>query len=284
LKSDLSERLRDAGKLPLDVQLALERVNLRLGSLGRRIHWLATTGSTNEDAARLAESGAGEGTTIVAEAQTAGRGRYGRSWFSPPGAGLYMSVILKPAAAPGPVSDVRGSDGVSLLTLATGVAVAEAIHASTGLPAEIKWPNDILVGRRKLAGILTEAASEAGMLRFIIVGLGINLRIAAYPIELASQVTSIEAETSRPVDRGLIFAETLAAVSERYADLLGGRFDVILSAWRRLARPLGSCVVEWDTPGGTVRGRAEDIDEHGALLVRVGGKVHRIMGGEVRWV
>jgi BirA family biotin operon repressor/biotin-[acetyl-CoA-carboxylase] ligase len=284
LKSDLSERLRDAGKLPLDVQLALERVNLRLGSLGRRIHWFATTGSTNEDAARLAESGAGEGTTIVAEAQTAGRGRYGRSWFSPPGAGLYMSVILKPAAAPGPVSDVRGSDGVSLLTLATGVAVAEAIHASTGLPAEIKWPNDILVGRRKLAGILTEAASEAGMLRFIIVGLGINLRIAAYPIELASQVTSIEAETSRPVDRGLIFAETLAAVSERYADLLGGRFDVILSAWRRLARPLGSCVVEWDTPGGTVRGRAEDIDEHGALLVRVGGKVHRIMGGEVRWV
>jgi BirA family biotin operon repressor/biotin-[acetyl-CoA-carboxylase] ligase len=269
----------------LEVRLALEQVSARLGPLGHRIHWLTTTGSTNDVAAQLAERGAQEGTTIVAEGQTAGRGRYGRSWFSPPGAGLYMSVILRPPSS-GRLAQVQagGSGAVALLTLAAGVAVAEVVRQTTGLPAEIKWPNDILVGKRKLAGVLTEAASQGAALQFIVVGLGINLRTAAYPVELASHVTSIEAETSRPADAALLFAQTLAVLSERYAELLAGRFDVILSAWRRLAPSLPSSMVEWDAPGGIVRGRAEDIDERGALVVRAGGNVHRIVGGAVRWL
>lgn len=251
----------------------------RAGWIGRHVHWLESTASTNDVAARLAESGAEEGTTVVAERQTAGRGRHGRVWISPPGAGLYVSVIVRPVTVLS-----TGENPAALLTLASGVAIAEAVRAVTGLPAEIKWPNDVLIGRRKLAGILAEAAVQAGALQFIVVGFGVNLQPAAYPPELAPRVTSIEAETTRPADRALLFAEILAALGERYADLRAGRFDAILSAWRRLALSLPGAHVEWDSPAGVVRGRAQDIDRHGALLVQVGDKVERVIAGEVRWL
>ncbi len=269
----------DLHDTPADVRLELERVRGRRGAIGRRVHWLETTSSTNDMAAHLAQLGADEGTTVVAEAQTSGRGRHGRVWFSPPGAGLYVSVILRPAGG-----IAREDNPAALLTLASGVAVAEAVRAVTGLPAEIKWPNDVVIGRRKLAGILAEAVAQAGELQFIVLGFGVNLQATAYPPELQSRVTSIEAETSRPADRALMLAEILAAIAERYADLRAERFDVILSAWRRLALSLPSAPVEWDSPDGVVRGRAEGIDERGALLVRVGGKLERIVAGEVRWL
>jgi BirA family biotin operon repressor/biotin-[acetyl-CoA-carboxylase] ligase len=278
LRSNLPDDLRGSHEVPADVLLDLERARQRLGMIGRRVHWLAKTGSTNDVATHLAELGAEEGTVVVAEAQTSGRGRLGRVWFSPPGAGLYVSVILRPAHA-------RAPDGnpAALLTLAAGVAIAEAVRSVTGLPAEIKWPNDIVIGRRKLAGILAEAAAEHGRLQFVVLGFGINLLSAAYPPELASRATSIEAETSRPADRPVILAAVLAAIAERYADLHDGRFDAILGAWRRMAPSLPSAMVEWDSPDGVVCGRAEDIDEQGALLVRVGEKLERVVAGEVRW-
>jgi BirA family biotin operon repressor/biotin-[acetyl-CoA-carboxylase] ligase len=246
--------------------------------MGRRVQWVESTGSTNDTAARLAESGAEEGTIVVAEAQTAGRGRHGRVWFSPAGAGLYVSVIVRPGA--GMFSDEHPA---ALLTLTSGVAIAEAVRAVTGLPAHIKWPNDVLIGGRKLAGILTEAAVQAGALQFVIVGFGVNLQRAAYPPQLASRVTSIEAETSRPPDRAVILAAILATFGERYADLRAGRFDAILAAWRQLAVSMLNAHVEWDSPAGVVRGRALDIDRHGALLVNVGGKIERVVAGELRW-
>jgi BirA family biotin operon repressor/biotin-[acetyl-CoA-carboxylase] ligase len=247
--------------------------------MGRRVYWLESTASTNDVAARLAESGAEEGTTVVAEMQTAGRGRHGRVWFSPPGAGLYVSVIVRPRSGLG-----NDENPAALLTLASGVAIAEAVRTVTGLPAEIKWPNDVLIGGRKLAGILAEAAVQAGVLEFIVVGFGVNLQPAPYPQQLASRVTSIEVETTRPAERALMLAEILAAFGKRYADLRAGRFDAILSAWRQLAPSLCGALVEWDSPAGVVRGFAQDIDRHGALLVRVGAKVEKVVAGEVRWV
>src|SRR5688572_15276936 len=247
--------------------------------MGRHVHWFESTASTNDVAARLAESGAEEGTIVVAERQTAGRGRHGRVWYSPPGAGLYASVIVRPASG-----ESHDENPAALLTLASGVAIAEAVRAVTGLPAQIKWPNDVLIGGRKLAGILAEAAVQAGALQFIVVGLGVNLQPAAYPPQLALRVTSIEAETSRPADRALMLAEILAAFGERYADLCAGRFDAILSAWRQLAVSMTNAHVEWDSPAGVVRGRAFDVDSHGALLVNVGGTIERIVSGEVRWL
>jgi BirA family biotin operon repressor/biotin-[acetyl-CoA-carboxylase] ligase len=279
LKSNPPDHLRDTLEVPADVRSEVFRVAERLGVFVRRIHWLATTTSTNDAAAHLAELGAGEGTVVVAETQTAGRGRLGRTWFSPPGAGLYVSIVLRPS---GNLS--ARSNPSSLLTLASGVAIAEGVKAATGLPAEIKWPNDVMIGRRKLAGILAEATAQAGMLRHVILGYGVNLQQAAFPSELADRATSIEAETHGPVDRAQMFVEILMAFSARYADLQAGRFDVILSAWRALAPSLKSSWVEWDAPAGVMRGRAEDIDEQGALMVRVGANVERIIAGEVRWI
>jgi BirA family biotin operon repressor/biotin-[acetyl-CoA-carboxylase] ligase len=275
---DAGGDLRESQEVPADVARAIARVVARSGRIGRRICWLESTASTNDVAARLAESGAEEGTTVVADQQTAGRGRHGRTWFSPAGAGLYVSVIVRPAP-----SLSNDDNPAALLTLASGVAIAEAVRRVTGLPAAIKWPNDVLIGGRKLAGILAEAAVQAGTIQFIVVGFGVNLQPSAYPPELASRVTSIEAETSRPADRAVLLAEILAAMGERYADLRAGRFDAILSAWRQLAS-LSGAFVEWDTPAGVVRGRAEDIDRHGALLVRVGVNVERVVAGEVRWI
>jgi BirA family biotin operon repressor/biotin-[acetyl-CoA-carboxylase] ligase len=266
-------------KVPADVRSALALAAGSLGEFGQRIHWLETTTSTNDVAAHLAELGAQEGTTVVAEAQTAGRGRLGRIWFSPPGAGLYVSIVLRPS---GDLS--TRSNPAAFLTLASGVAIAEGVRASTGLPVEIKWPNDVMIGGRKLAGILAEATAQGGRLQHIIVGFGVNLQPAAFPLELAKRATSIEAETGRVADRAQVFSQILAAFSARYADLQAARFDAILSAWRALSPSLPSAWIEWDTATGVLRGRAEGVDEHGALMVRVGGTLERVVAGEVRWL
>ena len=271
MKSNRPDDLGASHDVPADVREELSTRSDQLGIFGRRVHWLEMASSTNDIAARLAEGGAEPGTVVAAEAQTSGRGRMGRSWFSPPGAGLYVSVVLAP-------------DPPQLLTLAAGVALADGIHASTGLQAEIKWPNDLLVGKRKLAGILAEAAAQAGRLAFVILGFGVNLRPAAYPPELADRATSIEAELHRPADRAVILAEILCALSARCTDLRHGRFDAILSAWRARAPSLRGAFVEWDSPRGPKRGRAEDIDDTGALLVRADGRTERLIAGEVRWI
>jgi BirA family biotin operon repressor/biotin-[acetyl-CoA-carboxylase] ligase len=280
LKSNPPDDLRASHDVPPDVRDELSRHAARLGVFGRHVHWLETATSTNDIAGRLANAGAGEGTMVVAEAQTSGRGRMGRTWFSPPGAGLYVSIVLRPGLSEGPPK----GDPSALLTIAAGVALAEGIQASTGLPAEIKWPNDLLVGKRKLAGILAEAAAQAGTLEFVVLGFGVNLRPAAYPQELAHRATSIEAELDRPADRAMILAEILSALASRYADLQQGKFDAILSEWRARAPSLRGALVEWDSPRGVQRGRAEDIDATGALLVRVEGRTERVIAGEVRWI
>jgi BirA family biotin operon repressor/biotin-[acetyl-CoA-carboxylase] ligase len=256
-------------------------MSARLGSMAQRIYWLSTTGSTNDVAAHLAEGGAGEGTTVVAEAQTSGRGRHGRVWFSPAGAGLYVSIVLRPSHDH---SLAKKENPAALLTLACGVAIVEGIRSATGLPVEIKWPNDVVMGRRKVAGILAEAAAQAGVLQFIVLGFGVNLGAAAYPPELSARATSLEAEIGRAPDRALVLAEILGAIAQRYSDLRIGRFDAILSAWRRLAPSLSAASIEWDAPGGSVRGRAEGIDDEGALLVNVNGTTQRVIAGEVRWL
>jgi BirA family biotin operon repressor/biotin-[acetyl-CoA-carboxylase] ligase len=197
----------------------------------------------------------------------------GRTWFSPAGAGLYMSIVLRPDADP-----------QSLLTLASGVALLEGVRASTGLLCELKWPNDLLVNKRKLAGILAEGTAQSGRILYIVLGIGLNLRTAAYPPELADRVTSIEGELGRPVDRALIIAEVLAALNRRLADLHERKFDAILSAWREGAAALRGAVVEWDSRRGTRRGRVHDIDDTGALIVHDGVHMERLVAGEVRWV
>jgi BirA family biotin operon repressor/biotin-[acetyl-CoA-carboxylase] ligase len=229
--------------------------------------------STNDLAGRLAEQGAAEGCVVVADAQSAGRGRQGRSWHSPDGAGLYVSAVLRPR-----------SDVVPLLTIAAGVAIAEGIQSAIGLDPALKWPNDLFVGNRKLAGILAEAGSSPTGAQHVVLGFGINVLPAAFPPDVASRATSLEGEIGRSIDRGVLLNACLDRLASRYEDLQRGRITLVLDAWRRRAAPMLRRRVEWETGDTRAHGIAESIDETGALLIRTDDGIVRIISGEVRWI
>lgn len=232
------------------------------------------TGSTNDVAATLAD-----GAVVLADEQHAGRGRRGHVWFSPPGSGLYVSVVLSPARA-----RVDPGRATVLLTLMAGVALAEGIGVATGLRVDLKWPNDLQITRRKLGGILAEASGADALSERVVVGYGINVATTAFPPELSDRATSLESELGRGVDRHLVLVETLAALARRYDDLLAGRFDAILDAWRGLAPAANGGRVRWTTASGVMTGVTCGIDERGALLVHAGDRTERIVSGEVNWL
>jgi BirA family transcriptional regulator, biotin operon repressor / biotin---[acetyl-CoA-carboxylase] ligase len=273
--------------LPPELGKAIERARPRLGRLASSVLFFPSIGSTNDVAlgciakALAASQSAkavaerSEGLVVIADEQTAGRGRRGHSWFSPAGSGLYVSVVLAPATA-----RVDPPRARALLTLAAGVALAEGVEAAAGLRVALKWPNDLFVSRRKLAGILAEGAPGDA----VVVGYGINVASSAFPPEVGDRATSLEIELGRAVDRHHVFVETLAALSRRYQDLLAGRFDAILDAWRLHAPAATGARVTWTTNEGARSGVTAGIDDHGALLVRVDDRVERIVAGEVTWV
>lgn len=264
-----------------ELEQALTAAVDRIAPFGRRVVHVEEIGSTNDEAARLAALGAEDGTLVVADSQTAGRGRFGRTWVSPAGAGLYASIVMRPRA-PRPFAPA-GSEG--LLTLAGGVALAEGLRAATGLAVELKWPNDVMGpgSRRKLGGILTEGSSEGGALVVVVFGFGINLR-GVFDGPLADRATSLEAELGRPVDRTTVLVECLAALAARTRDLAEGRGADIRARWHACAPSSRGRSVEWTAPAGRRSGIAEGIDDSGALLVRVEGALERIVSGEVRWL
>ena len=233
------------------------------------VRYVPAVGSTNDVAAALPHR-----SVVVAGQQTAGRGRRGHVWFSPPGAGLYVSVVLAPGTA-----RVDPARATTILTLAAGVALVEGVEAATGLSADLKWPNDLLVAGRKLAGILAEGHAET-----VVLGYGINVLATAFPPELRERVTSLESEIGRRVELDLVLDETLAALSRRYEDLLDGRFDAILDAWRRRAPAASGARVAWTTLDGAHAGVTAGIDDEGALLVQVGDRTERVVSGEVTWL
>ena len=273
-------------RTPDDIAEAIDRVRARTGPFAGLLLYFDAVSSTNDIAHRAAASGAAEGTTVVAGTQHRGRGRLGRAWHSPPGAGLYVSVVCRPRlGAAGAAGGAGGAfEGVSALTLVAGVALAEALGNVTGLPVEIKWPNDLLVGGRKLCGILAEASVIEGTLQHVILGFGINLRPAGYPPELADRATSIEAELGRPIERGAVLAESLVALASRYREFGDGRVGVVLGRWRALSPSSVGAPVTWATPAGQRSGVTAGVDDGGALLVRTFAGLERIVGGELTWL
>jgi BirA family biotin operon repressor/biotin-[acetyl-CoA-carboxylase] ligase len=266
--------------LPPEISAALAATADRRGPFGEPAYFFSETHSTNDVAGVLAERGAPEGATVIASSQTAGRGRFGRGWFSPQGAGLYVSIVFRDPRA------------VPLLTLAGGVAVADGITAATGLPLSLKWPNDVVVEsgvhgrgrRRKLAGVLAEASSGAHGLQHVILGFGVNLRSAAYPPEIADRATSIESELGRVPDAGAVLAESLCVLCSYMSSVHAGDATSLLDRWRALAPSARGSAVQWDTPEGNITGVTAGIDDAGALLVRAGDRVERIISGELRWI
>ena len=239
--------------------------------------WHAETGSTNADAAALADADAPEGCVVLADLQTAGRGRLGRSWNSPAGTGIYASVLFRP--------ELRVA---RMLTIAAGVALAEAIETVAGIAPVLKWPNDVYLGGgpqsgRKVAGILAEAGVSTGG-TWVVIGFGINVLPASFPHELALRATSLESELGRPVDRGELFAACLVQLSARYADLRAGRCQGVVGAWRQRASPTFGQPVEWVDEGATKAGVVRDMDEEGGLLVDTEAGIVRVVSGELRWL
>lgn len=261
-----------------DLSAALAANQHRLGIFAGRVRWYEEVGSTNDLVLSWAEDGGEEGLAAIADAQHSGRGRLGRRWSSPPGAGIYLSVLLRPARSVLP-----------LLTLTAGVVVAEAIQAASGLAVSLKWPNDVCVaagtsGWLKLAGILAEAGTTSSGGNYAIVGMGINVRTAIHPPDVAVRSTSLETELGRPIDCSMLVVECLSAFAQRYAQLKDYGDTRVLGEWRRRAAATLGRAVEFDAGGAVHRGLAQGIDEGGALLVKTADGVRRVVSGEVRWL
>ena len=248
---------------------------LNTHDVGQVIHFAEEMPSTNDRAKELAEEGARHGETVIAERQTAGRGRRGRAWASPKGLNLYLSVVLRPQLPPQRAPE---------LTLVASLAACDAC-LQAGVEARIKWPNDVLVGDRKVAGILTELSAEPDLVHWVVLGIGVNLNAGPedFPEDVRDVATSLAAERGQPVPRALFTAALLASLEQWLDRHAAEGFGPIRAAWRERAGTLGR-EVRVEADGGELAGVAEDLDESGALLVRTSAGVVCVRAGDVRLV
>jgi BirA family transcriptional regulator, biotin operon repressor / biotin---[acetyl-CoA-carboxylase] ligase len=236
------------------------------------VHHFETLDSTNDLAKELAVQGAPEGTVVVAEAQTGGRGRLGREWNSPPGVGLYVSLVLRPMLPPMELPQI---------TLTTAVAVVRAVRRVTGVAPGIKWPNDLLVNGKKLGGILTEMETESDRIRHVVVGLGLNVNNPEFPPELAATATSLTLTAGGTFSRVNLLKAWLEEFEELYGRFLNQGFPEILEEWKGYAVTLGRAVTVRQGPR-EISGQAMDVAPDGALLLRTNtGEMVRVTSGEI---
>jgi BirA family biotin operon repressor/biotin-[acetyl-CoA-carboxylase] ligase len=242
-------------------------------TIGRRIEYHEEVESTNTEALHLARQDTPEGTVVIAEAQSAGRGRMDRSWESPPSMNLYLSVVLRPDMP---------AESASLIPLAVGVAVADVISQYCPGQVKLKWPNDVLVGGKKICGILAEMKTRTDRVAFVIAGIGVNINMKKlhFPRELRETATSLQIETALEVDR-LDFAVRLIESLERwYRIYLNGGQDHVRQRWLQYADIIGrriEVVYQSDTQRGTVVG----LDENGALLLESETGLKQVLAGDV---
>lgn len=247
---------------------------LTTSRLGKRIIYFEEIDSTNEVAKRLAREGAEEGTLVVAEAQTKGKGRLGRQWLSPPGEGIYFTLILRPPFPP---------QRAPQMTLIAAVAVARALSETTGLEVKIKWPNDILVNGRKVAGILTEMVADMDRIHCLVVGIGININQekVAFPPEVAEIATSLKVELGRSLLRLPILIKCLSELERVYDIWQKEGFRPLLAEWKALSHTLGQWV-KVNMMDEIVEGKAVEIEEDGSLIIQQkDGSFYRVIAGDV---
>ena len=264
------------------------RSNLRTKFIGRNVSYFESIDSTNRVAKEMAKDGAPEGTLVIADSQTAGRGRLNRQWLAPPGSGLLMSLIFRPQLAPAQAARV---------TMISSLAVVDAIEHTTPLRAQVKWPNDIVIRGRKAGGILTELGLNKQLLDFVVVGIGLNVnvdfedRLPQYASDLApdtsrasvnvlaSQSTSLSVETGRHISRLTLLHNLLVALEKRYEALQAGLAPN--EEWSRRLETLNRLVTV-TTTDEVVTGRAEAVDTDGALIIRLADGGHaRVLAGDV---
>lgn len=242
--------------------------------IGREIHVFQETTSTNDIVEKMAIDGVLEGVVIFAESQTKGRGRLGRAWHSIPFKGLWFSVLLRPTLHP------RAS---MQITIAAAVAIRRAIYNLTKLPALIKWPNDVVINGKKIAGILNEISAETDRIKYSILGIGINVNheITDFSQEIRKLATSIKIETGKSVNRAELAVATLEELDKYYQKILNRDFQTIADEWTHYCETIGKDVTI-RLPDRVVQGRAESLDADGCLLLRKAhGHLERIVGGDV---
>jgi BirA family biotin operon repressor/biotin-[acetyl-CoA-carboxylase] ligase len=236
---------------------------------------LEATDSTNARAMEMAEAGAPHGTVVVADAQTAGRGRLGRRWVSPPGRNIYVSLLLRP--------EIPNAEAPRL-SLVAGIALADATEGA-GVPGSLKWPNDLYLGGRKAAGILAEMVSDPDRVRHVVVGVGINVNLeeGEIPVELAGKATSLRIQAGRAFSRVEVLSQFLDAFAQRYREFLQGGFPAVHPGWERRDFLRGRRVRLRRTAGGDAWGVSRGVDGEGALLFRADGSetVEKVHSGEI---
>ena len=247
----------------------------RLGKtrvIGRDIRVFEETTSTNDVIEKLARDGVKEGVVVFAESQTKGRGRLGRKWVSPTHQGLWFSVLLRPELSP---------QETTQLTVASATALRRAVKTVTGLRVDIKWPNDLLIGGKKVVGILTEMSAEVDRVRHVILGIGVDVNQEIFPPELRKLATSLKLESGGEICRAELATEMLRELDVDYARICGGDFSAVADEWEAACATIGRNV-SVQMGSRLIRGSAESLDDDGALLVRTEhGHLERIIGGDV---
>lgn len=263
-------RLLESPDLITDVELG-SRMDTNWA--GGKLVYLDEVDSTNNYARKLAEDGVQHGTLVVADYQNGGKGRRGRTWVMPHGKAIAMSLIVRP--------DIR-PEKASMMTLVTGMAVAEAIKKVTGLDTKIKWPNDIVINGKKISGILTEMSAEMDGINYVVIGIGINANFTEFPEELRETATSLQQQLGYPVDRGAIICMTMKIFEIYYERFMETQ------SMKGLAEEYQQMLVNLDRqvrvlePGNEYSGVARGIDETGQLLVeKENGETVAVYAGEV---
>jgi BirA family transcriptional regulator, biotin operon repressor / biotin---[acetyl-CoA-carboxylase] ligase len=248
----------------------LNRLDTR--TLRGPVYHYGTTDSTNDIAKVLGAQGCDEGTMVVAEAQTAGRGRLGRSWVSPPGQGIYVSLVLRPPLPPHELPQI---------TLSTAVSVVRALTRAVDVTPGIKWPNDLILKGKKLGGILTEMETESDQIRYLVVGMGLNVNNTDFPSELAPRATSLRLEKGRSFSRLAILKTWLEEFEALYERFLSRGFPEILEEWKEHSVTLGKYVAVRQG-ARQVEGLAMEVTLDGALLLETArGEEVRVTSGEI---
>lgn len=245
------------------------KAGLKTTVIGKDIRYFRETESTNVKAREIARS-VGDGTVVIAESQTSGRGRMGRKWLSPEG-GIWLSIILKPRMEP---------LHASRLTILAGVSVARTMR-SYGLEAKIKWPNDVLIKGKKVSGILTEMEAEVDLIDFCVLGIGIDANVDTdlFPEEIRESSTSLKSETGHEIDRAEFVRRLLGQFEELYLKFQKGEFLSILDEWRDLSATIGEWV-KITTQTRSIYGEVVGVDNDGALILETGdGHLEKIIAG-----
>lgn len=270
------EAVRNRGYRLLSIPDALSaeaiEATARTRWAGRRVVFFSVIDSSNDEAKKLAEQGAGHGTLVIAEQQTAGKGRRGRGFDSPAGTGIYMSLIIKDEIEPA---------NASMLTLLTGLAIAEAISNVTGLKPQIKWPNDVILSGKKVCGILTEMSLQMDCINHIVIGAGINVQNESFPEEIAPVATSLFIESGKKTNRVELTAEILRRFESAYERFMRTQdLTYIMDDYNALLINRDRRVRVLD-PKKPFEGTALQIDARGDLLVMTDGEIRPVAAGEV---